>query len=138
MNTTNNPRLTEYSQRLRRDMTKEEKHLWYDFLKKQPETFNRQKVIGKYIVDFCCASKMTVIEIDGAQHFTEKGVYDDIERDAYLKGIGYTVLRYGNEELRTNFDGVCADIRFRLDGVIVEPQKTELRCLDNLIEKVKD
>ena len=49
-------------------MTKEERHLWYDFLKLRPENFNRQKVIGKYIVDFYCAEARLVIELDGSQH----------------------------------------------------------------------
>ncbi len=91
-------------------MTKEEKHLWYDFLKSLPVTVHRQKVIGKYIVDFYCASKKTVIELDGSQHYEEKGKETDKERDEFLKSFGIKVLRYSNAEVNKNFDGVCADI----------------------------
>ncbi|MBQ3431945.1 MAG: DUF559 domain-containing protein [Clostridia bacterium] len=67
MNKTNNPHLKSYAQKLRKEMTKEERHLWYDFLKGLPVTFNRQKVIGNYIVDFYCASSKLIIEIDGSR-----------------------------------------------------------------------
>ena len=80
-------------------MTPEEKHLWYDFLKKLPVTINRQKVIGNYIVDFYCADKKTVIELDGSQHFESE---KDIIRDEYLKSLGIKVLRYWNKELHNN------------------------------------
>ncbi|MBE6734487.1 MAG: endonuclease domain-containing protein [Ruminococcaceae bacterium] len=91
-------------------MTKEERHLWYDFLSQLPITINRQKVLGNYIVDFYCASENLVIELDGSQHYTSEGVYHDTERDNYLKGLGLTVLRYTNLEIKRNFRGVCEDI----------------------------
>ena len=91
-------------------MTDEEKKLWYQFLKKLPLTVNRQKNIGNYIVDFFIASKKIVIEIDGSQHEWGKGLAADIERDAYLNGLGLTVLRYSNRSIRYNFDQVCDDI----------------------------
>ena len=69
MNKTNNSRLRPYAQKLRREMTKEERHLWYDFLRTLPVNFYRQKVLGSYIVDFYCASAKLVIELDGSQHF---------------------------------------------------------------------
>ena len=111
MNDTSNPKLTKNSQTLRKNMTKEERHLWYDFLKGQAVIFNRQKVIGDYIVDFYCASAKLVIELDGSQHYEEKGIANDIERDKYLNGLGLTVLRYSNYDVNTNFEGVCADIQ---------------------------
>ena len=91
-------------------MTKEERHLWYDFLRPLPVTVNRQKVIDNYIVDFYCAKSKIVIELDGSQHFSEKGRDKDIERDTYLKSLGITVLRYSNNDINTNFEGVCMDI----------------------------
>ena len=115
MNETNNQQLTGLSKALRRDMTKEEKHLWYDFLKSLPQTINRQKVIGKYIVDFYCASAKLVIELDGSQHYMEKGRQDDLERDAYLEGLGITVLRYANSDIHKDFKGVCTDILHYID-----------------------
>ena len=74
MNELANSKLTNISKVLRKNMTKEERHLWYDFLKKQKITFNRQKVIGDFIVDFYCASAKLVIELDGSQHYEEMGL----------------------------------------------------------------
>ncbi len=110
MNELNNPKLTGNAKALRKNMTKEERHLWYDFLKSLPVTFNRQKVIGKYIVDFYCASKKIVIELDGSQHYEEKGIMEDKERDEFLNSLGLKVLRYSNFDINKNFDVVCQDI----------------------------
>ena len=96
--------LTDKSQQLRRNMTKEERRLWYDFLKGLPIAFNRQKVIGQYIVDFYCASAGVVVEIDGSQHYENIGKENDRVRDEYMKSLGLTVLRYSNDEVKsTNF-----------------------------------
>ena len=137
MSNTNNPKLTPIAQRLRKNMTKEETRLWYGFLRKLPFRVNRQKVIGKYIVDFYCASKKTAIELDGEQHFKGEGLQRDRERDAYLESKRITVLRYSNYELKTNFDGVCNDIYYRLTGVITEPQKNWLRGIVTEEEMLK-
>ena len=110
MNEISNPELTKISQTLRKNMTKEERHLWYDFLKGQPTIFKRQKVMGNYIVDFYCAKEKLVIELDGSQHYEEKGQEKDLKRDSYLNGLGITVLRYSNYDVNSNFEGVCADI----------------------------
>ena len=98
------------AQNLRKNMTDEEKHLWYDFLKNLPVTVNRQKNIGNYIVDFLISSSNLVIELDGSQHWNEKNKENDKKRDEYLKKTELTVLRYSNKEINENFDGVCADI----------------------------
>ncbi|MBQ6614549.1 MAG: endonuclease domain-containing protein [Clostridia bacterium] len=107
MNKTKNSKLTENSKTLRKNMTPEEKHLWYDFLKKLSITVNRQKVIGNYIVDFYCAEKKLVIELDGSQHFENE---NDKKRDEYFESLGLKVLRYWNKDLHNNFKGVCEDI----------------------------
>ncbi len=91
-------------------MTPEEKHLWYDFLKRLPVTVNRQKNIGNYIVDFYIASKRIVIELDGSQHREKENREADIQRDCDLGNIGITVLRYPNVDININFDMVCNDI----------------------------
>lgn len=114
MNKTSNPKLTANAQKLRKNMTKEERNLWYNFLKELPITINKQKVIGNYIVDFYCASEKIVIELDGSQHFEEQGKRYDEKRDEYLKSLGLTVLRYSNYDVNTNFYGVCTDIMKRL------------------------
>ncbi len=95
---------------LRKNMTKEERHLWYDFLKGLPLTVNRQKVLGPYIVDFLIASKKTVIELDGSQHFQGEGPEHDRVRDQWLRANGITVLRYTNLQINREFDAVCRDI----------------------------
>jgi len=110
MNKTQNASLRNFAQSLRREMTKEERKLWYEFLKTLPCTVNRQKVIGKYIADFYISSAKVVIELDGSQHYEEQGLAHDQERDAYFKSLGITVLRYTNLEISRNFSGVCESI----------------------------
>ena len=115
MNDLYNSKLSVFSKQLRKNMTSEEKHLWYDFLKKLPFTVKRQKIIGDYIVDFYIASKNIVIEIDGLQHKTEEYKIKDRIRDQYLNKLGITVLRYTNIYLNRNFYSVCNDICKYLD-----------------------
>ena len=110
MNRTHNPTLRPYAQKLRREMTREERHLWYDFLSQLPVRFNRQKVIGPYIVDFYCASAKLVVELDGSQHYEEAGIAADEQRDAILAEQGLRVLRYTNVDIHRKFDEVCEDI----------------------------
>ena len=114
MNHTHNPRLTAYAQRLRREMTREERHLWYDFLKSLPVTVHRQKVLGPCIVDLYCAEKKLAIELDGSQHYVDSGPEQDRQREEYLRKMGVTVVRYTNLDVARNFDGVCQDILHRL------------------------
>ena len=105
-----NPNLKGFSTALLKNQTKEEKHLWYDFLRQYPVRFNRQKVLGPYIVDFYCASAKLVIELDGSQHYSEEGSEDDKIRDRYLARLGIKVVRYSNLEIAREFDAVCVDI----------------------------
>ena len=106
-------------------MTKEERHLWYDFLKQLPVTVNRQKVIGHYIVDFCCASAKLVIELDGSQHYEDEGTAADRERDHALNQRGITIVRYSNIDVNRNFDGVCADLLRRLGLTGIEKTRKD-------------
>ena len=99
-----------FSQLLRKDMTPEEKHLWYDFLSKLPIAAKRQKVLGDYIVDFYIPSAKVVIEIDGAQHYEPGHRIADSERDLYLKKMGIRVLRYTNFDIKYRFEGVAGDV----------------------------
>ena len=110
MNKTNNSKLTDNAQKLRKNMTKEERHLWYDFLKTLPVTVNRQKVLGNYIVDFYISLHKIIIEIDGSQHYEEENAKKDVQRDEYLKKLGLNVLRYSNLDINKNFKSVCEDI----------------------------
>ena len=110
MNEYHNKKLTGNSKRLRREMTKEERHLWYDFLKTLPLTVHRQKIINSYIVDFYIASEKIVIELDGSQHYEDKEKTKDEIRDQYLRSIGCRILRYSNYEINKQFREVCQDI----------------------------
>lgn len=105
-----NPALSAKAKSLRSNMTKEERHLWYDFLKTAPVRVHRQKVIGNYIVDFYIAQAKLVIELDGSQHYEPAGQEADRQRDAYLRSLGLTVLRYSNADVNCRFQDVCQDI----------------------------
>ena len=95
---------------LRKNMTPWEKKLWYQFLRNCPIRFQRQKAIGEYIVDFYCAEAKLVIELDGSQHYEEKGLLKDREREAFLKEYGITVLRIPNNLVNQRFRDVCEHI----------------------------
>ena len=110
MNSAHNKSLSGNARRLRREMTKQERHLWYDFLKALPIMAHRQKVIGSYIVDFYIAKETLVIELDGSQHYEAEGKQKDAVRDAFLRAQGLTVLRYSNGDVDRNFRAVCEDI----------------------------
>jgi len=107
MDRKHNKAIVSTARMLRKNMTKEEKNLWYDYLRTYPVRFLRQKVLGKYIVDFYCAEAKLVIELDGSQHYEEKGIEYDAERTAYLEKYGLRVIRIENIEINKNFDGIC-------------------------------
>ena len=102
-----NPNLVPLAKNLRKNMTKEERHLWYDFLRGYPERFSRQKVLGKYIVDFYCAKAKLIVELDGSQHYDPEEQAKDTQRTAFLQQYGLTVLRIPNNAVMQNFRGVC-------------------------------
>ena len=116
MNKTSNPKLSGNARALRKSMTKEERHLWYDFLKPLPNMVHRQKVIGNYIVDFYIADAKLVIELDGSQHYLPEGRQNDAGRDSYLNALGLTVLRYSNADINLRFPAVCQHILDHLDS----------------------
>ena len=90
-----------------KNMTKEERRLWYDFLRLYPVKFSRQKVLGNYIADFYSAKANLVIEVDGSQHYEEKNLKKDEYRTNYLAEYGLNVIRIPNNEIKANFNGVC-------------------------------
>jgi very-short-patch-repair endonuclease len=110
MNLPKNKNLTKTAQTLRRNMTKEERHLWYDFLKNYPVQFNRQKVIGSFIIDFYCHQAKLVVELDGSQHFEDDQIMLDKERTICLQRLGLEIMRIPNNEVWDNFEGVCEGI----------------------------
>jgi very-short-patch-repair endonuclease len=114
-----NKELVPYAKELRKNMTREEKHLWYDFLKSYSVKFTRQKVFGNYIADFYSSEANMIIELDGSQHHSlERKDYDE-KRTAFFNEYGVIVLRINNSEVNRNFDDVCKYI----DGLV----KTRIR-----------
>ena len=110
-----NKKLVSNARVLRKNMTPEEKHLWYDLLKKLPFNVWRQHNIENYIVDFYIAEKKTVIEVDGLQHKAPQHKEADEVRDKALSAWGITVLRYSNKDIKQNFNVVAEDILQKLD-----------------------
>ena len=102
-----NQNLKGFSQKLRKEMTKEESLLWYRFLRKYPARFRRQYIIGNYIVDFYCHQARLVIELDGSQHREEEAVQYDQSRTQYLESQGLKVLRFSNLDILRQFSAVC-------------------------------
>ena len=98
------------AKKLRKNMTKQERHVWYDFLRNRPEKWYKQKVIGNYIVDFCCDAFKIIIELDGSQHYEEKSIEYDNKRSKYLENMGYKVIRFINTDVDYRFDSVCESI----------------------------
>ena len=107
MQSKHNKQSVPFAKQLRKEMTKEERHLWYDFLRTYPVRFSRQKVLGKYIADFYSAEAKLVIELDGSQHYEELNLEKDTDRTTFLEGYGLTVIRIPNNEVMRNFRGVC-------------------------------
>ena len=95
------------SQKLRRNMTKEERHIWYDFLKTYPVQFKRQVPFGNYIVDFYCHKAQLVLELDGAQHCEPEMLDYDRQRTVYLEKKGLMVMRISNLDVMREFRSVC-------------------------------
>ena len=110
-----NKKLVLNARELRNNMTPEERHLWYDFLRRLPLNVRRQHNIENYIVDFYIAEKKIVIELDGIQHTSPENKEADKERDKFLASWKITVLRYSNESIRKNFRAVVEDIMKKLE-----------------------
>ena len=107
-----NKELTSLAQKLRKDMTKEEKLLWYRFLKNYPIQFKRQSTCGDYILDFYCPKAKLAIELDGSYHRYSKAVEHDKERTEYLETLGIYVMRFPNKDIWQDYDRVCTQIDY--------------------------
>ena len=95
---------------LRKNMTPWERKLWYEFLRKYPVRFQRQKAIGNYIVDFYCAKARMVIELDGGGHYTQEQIIKDELRTKDLNSMNLTIVRICNLDIDRNFYAVCEHI----------------------------
>jgi len=119
-----NPNLKVRANELRRSQTNAEKRLWYDFLSGCGHKFLRQKVIGHYIVDFYCAKRRLVIEVDGRHHYTRDGLTYDAIRSDFLAHLGVSVLRFENRDVVENFSVVCDAIsQFLKSGSVLIEEK---------------
>ena len=105
-----NGKLTSRAQQLRKNMTKEERKLWYEYLHSYPYRFRRQVTCGRFILDFYCAAAKLAVELDGSQHYTSEGKQYDAERSEYLVSQGIKVLRFSNADVLRNLSGVCQTI----------------------------
>ena len=102
-----NAKLTGLAQNLRKNQTKEEAKLWYQFLRHYSVRFHRQYVIGSFIVDFYCHKAKLVIELDGSQHCSPEEIEYDRKRTAFLESKGLYVLRISNLDVMRRFREVC-------------------------------
>ena len=122
-----NNQLIGLARNLRRNMTREERHLWYDFLSLCHPRFRRQEIIGNYIADFYCHEARLVIELDGSQHMQPENQAHDAIRTAYFESLNIRVLRYHNTDIHHNFHGVCEHIWLTLkeSGLqpVIQPRK---------------
>ena len=117
--------LVPFAKALRKNMTKEEKHLWYDFLRTYPVKFTRQMVLGEYIADFYSATAGIVIELDGSQHYTPEAKEYDSMRTEFIEQYGIQVVRINNMEIFRNFGGVCRYIDKIVKCAVANKEKEE-------------
>ena len=116
-----NKKLVPFAKNLRKEMTKEERHLWYDYLRTHPIRFVRQKVLGKYIADFYSAQAKLVIELDGSQHYEEKAMLKDKIRTQRIEKWELTVIRIPNNEVNNRFNEVCDFIDNKVKESLSQP-----------------
>ena len=116
-----NSKLTPSAKHLRKTMTKEERTLWFQFLRSYPVRFLRQKVIDNYVVDFYCAKAKLVVELDGSQHYSDSGIQHDKIRTECIEQHGLTVIRIPNNAVNENFSGVCQYIEKAVADALRNP-----------------
>ena len=119
-----NHKLLENARELRREMTPQEKHLWYDYLRYYPVKIYKQRIIDNFIVDFYCAKAKLVIELDGSQHFTPDGKHHDSLRTDVIEKYKLKVIRFSNNDVDRKFNGVCSVIDRTIQERISEIEKS--------------
>ena len=102
--------LNAFARQLRKNATRHENHLWYDYLRTYSVSFRRQRPIAEYIADFYCERAALVIELDGSQHYEDADRRYDEKRSEKLRSLGIEVLRFSNADIDKNFEGVCMKI----------------------------
>ena len=88
-------------------MTKEERKLWFCYLKNHKLHWYKQRVVDNYVLDFYCGSIKLGIELDGSQHYSVEGLEYDKKRTDYLNSQGIIVLRILNTDVNNKFESVC-------------------------------
>lgn len=116
-----NNRLLGFAKAMRKNMTKEERHLWYDFLRYCTPRFRRQEIIGNYIADFYCHEAKLIIELDGSQHLDADALIYEKQRTSYFHSLGIRVVRYYNTDVVNNYEGVCQHILMLLNADDLHP-----------------
>ena len=117
-----NRNLKKYAQQLRKEQTKEEAKLWYQFLSEYPCRFRRQYVIGNFIADFYCHKAKVVVELDGSQHYDAQVLEYDRKRTQYMESQGLLVLRFTNLDIQQRFHSVCEAIDITI--------KEQINCIN--------
>jgi len=102
--------LIENARDLRKTMPLAERRLWFDGLRSLPQNFRRQRPIGSYIVDFYCAEARLVVELDGATHDSDSAQQYDEMRTAFFESLGLCVIRFSNDDVLRNLEGVLVEI----------------------------
>ena len=120
-----NKNLKSNARDLRKSMTKQERHLWYDFLKTYPVRIYRQKIVLNYILDFYCHSAKLGIELDGSQHYEDDTHLKDNQRTLILNNKGIKIIRFSNLDIDTNFNGVCEYIHNTIQNRLKEKLQWE-------------
>ena len=110
MHVERNKNIVPKARKLRKTMTKQERKLWYGFLRYHELKWYKQRIIGSYIADFYCSAARLVIELDGSQHYTEDGLEYDRIRERYINANNLKIIRFTNFDVDNNFDGVCYKI----------------------------
>jgi very-short-patch-repair endonuclease len=107
---------------LRSNMPEPERRIWFQCLKQLPVRFRRQRPFGPYIVDFYCAALRLVVEIDGDSHGSDEAAAYDRERSSYLEGLGLCVVRFSNQDVMTNIEGVFDRLREELGAGSIQSE----------------
>ena len=123
-----NNQLLDRAKELRREMTPQERKLWYCFLRRYPVKIYKQRIIDSFIADFYCASARLVIEVDGSQHYTEDGMAYDTARTKCLEKYDLKVIRFSNREIDRKFQAVCNEIDKNIQERRKEYERLEHRC----------
>lgn len=117
-------KLIPHAKELRKNATRSENHLWYDFLRDSPVRFQRQKTIDSFIADFYCHKTRLVVEVDGSQHYNEQGLAYDKERSAIFAEYGVKVIRFSNTEIEKNFREVCNVMDLEVKNRVLQQEDT--------------